>query len=146
MNRLPEIAKVFITLGCIGFGGPAAHIAMMDAEIVKKRKWITEQEFLDLIGITNLIPGPNSTELTMLTGKMRGGWAGLFVAGFCFILPAVIINGLLAFLYQRYGALPAVQPFIYGIKPAIIAIIIAAIIPLAKKAIGTLYTMLLAAA
>ena len=134
-TSLKEIAKVFLKLGVIGFGGPAAHIAMMQDEVVVKRKWLTEQHFLDLIGATNLIPGPNSTEMTMHIGHEKGGWKGLVVAGLCFILPAVFITGIFAWLYKEYGQLPAVQPFIYGIKPAIIAIILGAIFPLAKKSL-----------
>ncbi|HYG20996.1 MAG TPA: chromate transporter, partial [Ohtaekwangia sp.] len=90
---LAEVAKVFLKLGCIGFGGPAAHIAMMEKEVVTKRKWMTREHFLDLVGATNLIPGPNSTEMTMHCGHERAGWKGLIVAGVCFITPAVIITG-----------------------------------------------------
>lgn len=132
---LKDIAQLFLKLGIIGFGGPAAHIAMMQDEVVVKRKWLTEQHFLDLIGATNLIPGPNSTEMTMHIGHEKGGWKGLVVAGLCFILPAVFITGIFAYLYKQYGEFPAVQPFIYGIKPAIIAIILGAIFPLAKKSL-----------
>jgi len=135
MKELAELAKLFLKLGTIGFGGPAAHIAMMQDEVVKKRKWIDEQHFLDLIGATNLIPGPNSTEMTIHIGHERAGWKGLIVAGLCFILPAVFITGIFAWLYKQYGQLPEVQPFIYGIKPAIIAIILGAIFPLAKKSL-----------
>jgi len=134
-GSLAEIAKVFFKLGCIGFGGPAVHIAMMEEEVVRKRKWITPEHFLDLVGATNLIPGPNSTEMTMHCGHERGGWRGLVVAGLCFIIPAVVITGTLAWAYQRYGTLPQVQPFIYGIKPAIIAVIFALMISLGKKAL-----------
>jgi chromate transporter, chromate ion transporter (CHR) family len=134
-GSLSEIAKVFFKLGCIGFGGPAVHIAMMEEEVVRKRKWITGEHFLDLVGATNLIPGPNSTEMTMHCGHERAGWKGLVVAGTCFILPAVVITGVLAWAYQRYGSLPEVQPFIYGIKPAIIAVIVALMISLGKKAL-----------
>jgi chromate transporter len=137
MNELVEIAKLFLKLGTIGFGGPAAHIAMMQDEVVKKRKWMDEQHFLDLIGATNLIPGPNSTEMAIHIGHERAGWKGLIVAGLCFILPAVIITGIFAVLYKDYGQLPKVQPFIYGIKPAIIAIIISAVYPLARKSLKT---------
>ncbi|MFA6277612.1 MAG: chromate efflux transporter [Pedobacter sp.] len=132
---LKDIAKLFLKLGIIGFGGPAAHIAMMQDEVVTKRKWLTEQHFLDLIGATNLIPGPNSTEMAIHIGHEKAGWKGLIVAGFCFILPAVFITGIFAFLYKEYGQIPKVQPFIYGIKPAIIAIILGAIFPLAKKSL-----------
>ncbi|MDP4587002.1 MAG: chromate transporter, partial [Flavobacteriales bacterium] len=108
-GNLSEIASVFFKLGCIAFGGPAAHIALMEAEIVSKRKWLSRQRFLDLMGATNLIPGPNSTELTMHCGYERGGWKGLFVAGICFIFPAVAITGILAWFYTSYGQLPEVK-------------------------------------
>jgi len=134
-SELKEIAKLFLKLGTIGFGGPAAHIAMMRDEVVKKRNWLDEQHFLDLVGATNLIPGPNSTEMAIHIGHERAGWKGLIVAGLCFILPAVFITGIFAWLYKQYGQLPGVQPFIYGIKPAIIAIILGAIFPLAKKSL-----------
>ncbi|NUQ23471.1 MAG: chromate efflux transporter [Saprospiraceae bacterium] len=130
---LLAIAKLFLKLGIIGFGGPAAHIAMMQEEVVNKRKWLTEQHFLDLIGATNLIPGPNSTEMAIHIGHEKAGWKGLILAGLCFILPAVIITGIFAWLYKHYGQLPEIQPFVYGIKPAIIAVILGAIFPLAKK-------------
>ncbi|MEM8907049.1 MAG: chromate efflux transporter [Bacteroidota bacterium] len=136
MNRhLPEVAAVFFKLGCIAFGGPAAHVAMMEKEIIEKRQWMSREHFLDLMGATNLIPGPNSTEMTMHCGYERAGWPGLFVAGICFIFPAVVLTGFLAALYVQYGTLPAVQPFIYGIKPAVLAIILGAVIKLGKKAL-----------
>jgi chromate transporter len=134
-SNLREVAWLFLKLGVTGFGGPAAHIAMMRSEVVTKRKWLTEQHFLDLIGATNLIPGPNSTEMAIHIGHERAGWKGLIVAGLCFILPAVIITGIFAWLYKQYGQLPEVQPFVYGIKPAIIAIILGAVFPLAKKSL-----------
>ncbi|OIQ29588.1 MAG: chromate transporter [Bacteroidetes bacterium MedPE-SWsnd-G2] len=134
-NRLSEIAFLFFKLGCLSFGGPAAHIAMMEDEVVRKRKWMSESHFLDLIGATNLIPGPNSTEMTMHCGHERAGRKGMVVAGVSFIIPAVIITALFAYLYQTYGALPDVTPFIFGIKPAVIAIIINAAFKLGKKAI-----------
>lgn len=137
-SSLKEIASLFLKLGVIGFGGPAAHIAMMQEEVVAKRKWLTEQHFLDLMGATNLIPGPNSTEMAIHIGHEKAGWKGLIVAGLCFILPAVIITGIFAWLYKQYGQLPEVQPFVYGIKPAIIAIIIGAIYPLAKKSLKSI--------
>lgn len=132
---IKQIFGLFLKLGFIGFGGPAAHIAIMQQEVVVKRKWMSEQHFLDLLGATNLIPGPNSTEMAIHIGYDKGGWKGLLTAGMCFILPAVFITGIFAFLYQKYGQLPEVQPFIYGIKPAIIAIIIGAVFPLAKKSV-----------
>ena len=137
-NNLKDIAKLFLKLGVIGFGGPAAHIAMMQEEVVTKRKWLTEQHFLDLIGATNLIPGPNSTEMAIHIGHEKAGWKGLIIAGICFILPAVLITGIFAWLYKKYGQLPEVQPFVYGIKPAIIAIILGAVYPLAKKTLKSL--------
>jgi chromate transporter len=133
-TSLKELAKLFLKLGTIAFGGPAAHIAMMQKEVVEKKKWMTEEHFLDLIGATNLIPGPNSTEMAIQIGRERAGLKGLLVAGFCFIVPAVIITSVFAYLYKQYGQLPTTQVFIYGIKPAIISIIIAAVYPLAKKA------------
>ncbi|WP_149914306.1 chromate efflux transporter [Sphingobacterium cavernae] len=136
--ELKEIAKVFSKIGFIGFGGPAAHIAMMRDEVVVKREWMSEQYFLDLLGATNLIPGPNSTEMAIHIGFDKGGWRGLVTAGMCFILPAVFLTSILAYLYIRYGQLPELQPFIYGIKPAIIAIILAAIYPLAKQSVKSL--------
>ncbi|RBN50718.1 chromate efflux transporter [Flavobacterium psychrolimnae] len=137
-SEIKEIAKVFLKLGFTAFGGPAAHIAMMQQEVVSKRKWLTEQHFLDLIGATNLIPGPNSTEMAIHIGHERGGWKGLIVAGLCFILPAVFITGFFAWGYKQYGQLPEIQPFIYGIKPAIIAVILAAVYPLAKKSLKSI--------
>ncbi|OJU54483.1 MAG: chromate transporter [Bacteroidales bacterium 45-6] len=130
-----DLAKLFLKLGILGFGGPAAHIAMMQEEVVRKRKWLSEQHFLDLMGATNLIPGPNSTEMAIHIGHEKGGWKGLLVAGLCFIFPAVLITFGFAWLYKQYGQLPEVQPFVYGIKPAIIAIILGAIFPLAKKSL-----------
>jgi len=137
MSNLKEIAQVFFKLGTIAFGGPAAHVAMMEDEVVKKRKWMTQEHFLDLMGATNLIPGPNSTEMTMHCGHERGGWKGLFVAGSCFIFPAVVITMVFAWAYEKYGQLPEVEPFIYGIKPAVIAIILSAVFRLGKKALKT---------
>jgi chromate transporter len=134
-NTLKELAKLFLKLGVIGFGGPAVHIAMMEEEVVRKRKWFTQEYFLDLVGATNLIPGPNSTEMTMHCGKERAGWKGLLVAGICFIMPAVIITGIFAWAYQQYGKLPRVEPFIYGVKPAIIAVVVSLMISLGKKAL-----------
>ena len=134
-HSLKEVAIVFFKLGCFAFGGPAAHIAMMEDEVVTKRKWMSRQHFLDLIGATNLIPGPNSTEMTMHCGHERAGSKGLFVAGIAFIIPAVIITAVLAYLYVSYGSLPEVTPFLFGIKPAVLAIIAAAVLKLGKKAL-----------
>ncbi len=134
-SNLKEIAQVFFKLGCFAFGGPAVHISMMEEEIVSKRKWMTTDHFLDLVGATNIIPGPNSTEMTMHCGHERGGWKGMFVAGICFIFPAIFITGLLAWFYVRFGDLPNVKPFIVGIQPAVVVIIIQAVFKLGKKAI-----------
>jgi chromate transporter len=133
--RLLEVIKVFTKLGWVAFGGPASHIAMMDDEIVTRRQWMSRERFLDLMGATNLIPGPNSTEMTMHCGYERAGIPGLFAAGISFIFPAVLISLFLAFLYVKYGSLPAVEPFIIGIKPAVLAIIASAIFKLGKKAL-----------
>ena len=122
-------------MGCIAFGGPAAHIAMMEEEVVNKRKWMSRQHFLDLMVLPILIPGPNSTEMTMHCGHERAGIPGLFVAGCSFIFPAVVITGFLAWLYVNYGSLPNVEPFVYGIKPAVLAIIAGAVLKLGKKAL-----------
>lgn len=134
-SEIKALVKLFLKLGFTAFGGPAAHIAMMQVEVVNKRRWMTEQHFLDLLGATNLIPGPNSTEMAIHIGRERAGFKGLLVAGLCFILPAVFITSIFAWLYKTYGQLPQVQPFIYGIKPAIIAIILSAVYPLAKKSV-----------
>lgn len=132
---LREVALVFFKLGCFAFGGPAAHIAMMEAEVVTKRKWLSREAFLDMMGATNLIPGPNSTEMTMHCGYVRAGAVGMWVGGLCFIVPAVVTTGLLAWLYVAYGTLPEVAPFVEGIKPAVLAVIAAAVFKLGKKAL-----------
>lgn len=132
-TNLKEIAKLFLKLGIAGFGGPAVHIAMMHDEVVKKRKWMSELHFLNLLSVTNLIPGPNSTELAIHIGYDKKGWKGLIVAGSCFILPAVFITGFFAYFYKEYGHLPQVQPFIYGIQAGIIAVVLGAVFPLVHK-------------
>jgi len=137
MKELKEIALIFLKLGFITFGGPAAHIALFEAEIVSKRKWMSHQHFLDLVGATNLIPGPNSTEMAMHTGQIRAGIAGLMLAGICFTLPSVLITGIFAHIYSVYGNIPNVKPFLYGIKPAIIVIILNAVYKLGLKALKT---------
>jgi chromate transporter len=132
---LREVARLFLRLGFTAFGGPAAHIAMMEDEVVERRGWLSRQHFLDLVGATNLIPGPNSTEMTMHIGYERAGWPGLFVAGVSFIGPAVFLTGILAWLYVQYGALPQAAPFLVGIKPAVIAVILSAVWKLGRKAV-----------
>jgi chromate transporter len=132
---LGELARVFGRLGLLGFGGPAAHVAMMEEEVVERRRWLPQSAFLDLLGATNLIPGPNSTEMAILIGRRCCGWPGLLVAGACFILPAALVTGTLAWAYVRYGGLPATNQFLYGTKPAVVAIIGSAIWRLGRTAI-----------
>ncbi|MDZ7964682.1 MAG: chromate efflux transporter [Nostoc sp. DedSLP03] len=136
-SRLGELANLFFKLGVIGFGGPVAHIAMIEDEVVKRRQWLTREHFLDLLGATNLIPGPNSTEMAIHIGYIYAGWLGLIVSGVCFVLPAVLITGGFAWVYVAYGTLPQITPLLYGIKPAVLAIIINALWGLAKKAVKT---------
>jgi chromate transporter len=126
-QRLRELLFVFLKLGITGFGGPGPVIGMMDDEIVTRRKWLTRDDFLDLLGFTNLIPGPNSTEMAIHIGYRRAGLAGLVVAGLAFIVPAALITGGFAWAYVRYGALPQVAPFLVGITPAVLAVILAAV-------------------
>ena len=133
-GRLAELARLFLKLGFIGFGGPAAHIAMMEEEVVARRRWLSREHFLDLVGATNLIPGPNSTEMAIHVGYLRAGWAGLLIAGLCFIIPAVLITTGFAWAYVTFGTLPRVVPFLFGIKPALIAIILAAVWRLGRTA------------
>jgi chromate transporter len=135
--RLKELATLFLKLGIIGFGGPNAHIAMMEDEVVKKRQWLTQDHFLDLLGATNLIPGPNSTEMAIHIGYVYGGWLGLIVAGVGFILPAVLITIAFAWAYVTFGTIPQIAFLLYGIKPAVLAIVVDALWRLGKKAIKT---------
>jgi len=130
-----ELVRVFLYLGCFGFGGPAAHIAMMRNEVVVKRGWMTEDRFVDLIGITNLLPGPNSTEMAMHVGLEKGGWKGLLIAGFCFITPAVLITSIVAYTYALYGALPQLQPVIGGIRAALVAVVLVLMVHLLRTQI-----------
>ena len=140
---MKELSLLFLKLGTIGFGGPAAHIAMMEDEVVKRRKWISHEHFLDLLGATNLIPGPNSTEMAIHIGYLRDGWKGLFLSGVCFILPASLITLMLARFYVAYGSIPQLQPFVAGIRPAIIAVIIAAVFRLGKPVLKNRFAALL---
>src|SRR5438034_7424978 len=121
--RLLELARVFLKLGLVSFGGPAAHIAMMEDEVVRRRHWLTREAFLDLLGATNLIPGPNSTEMAIHIGRQWAGWAGLVVAGRWFILPAALITLSVAWAYVRFGSLPQATGFLYGVKPVMIAVV-----------------------
>lgn len=135
MNKLKEVAFPFFKLGLITFGGPAVHIALFEDEVISKRKWMDRQHFLDLVGATNLIPGPNSTEMAIHCGYHRAGIAGAFVAGLSFTIPSVLITGVIAYFYAMYGNLPAVQPFLFGIKPAVIVIVLNAVYKLGSKAV-----------
>jgi len=133
--RLRELAALFLKLGTIAFGGPAAHIALMEQEIVQKRQWVTKQQFLDMLGAANLIPGPTSTEMAINVGFVRAGWPGLCVAGASFILPAALITGAFAWAYVRFGHLPEAMSILAGIKPAVIALIAIAIWRLGRTAV-----------
>jgi len=135
MARLRELAALFLKLGTISFGGPAAHIAMMEGEVVRKRQWVTQQQFLDMLGAANLIPGPTSTEMAINMGFVRAGWAGLCVAGASFILPAALITGAFAWAYVRFGASTQAVSVLAGIKAAVIAVITIAIFRLGKTAV-----------
>ena len=136
-TSLWELGLLFLKLGTIAFGGPAAHIAMMEEEVVRRRKWLSRDKFLDLLGATNLIPGPNSTEMAIHIGYLRAGWPGLLVAGSCFILPAAIIVFGFAWAYVRYGSLPETARILYGVKPVIIVIVLQALWALARTAAKT---------
>ena len=139
-HALGELALLFLRLGLTAFGGPAAHIAMLRDEVVNRRKWMDDQHFLDLVGATNLIPGPNSTEMAIHTGYLRGGFAGLIVAGTAFIVPAMLIVLALSWVYVRFGTTPAAENLLYGIQPIVIAIIAQALIGLGKKAVTGILT------
>jgi chromate transporter len=136
-GSLRELAALMLRLGFTAFGGPAAHIAMLEDEVVRRRRWLSQERFLDLLGATNLIPGPNSTEMMIHIGMLRAGVPGLWVAGACFITPAVLITLAFAWAYVRYGALPAAQGLLFGLKPAVLAIIGAAIWKLGRTATRT---------
>lgn len=133
-GRLRSLARLFLKLGFLAFGGPAAHVAMMEDEVVVRRRWLSRPAFLDMLGATNLIPGPNSTEMAMHVGWRRAGTRGLVVAGACFIGPAALITGVLAWAYVRYGSRPEVGPFLFGIKPAVLAVILLALWRLGRVA------------
>jgi chromate transporter len=134
-RALRTVALVFLRLGATSFGGPAAHIALMEEEVVRRRRWLTHEEFLDLLGAVNLIPGPNSTEMAIHIGHRVAGWIGLVVAGACFILPAVLIVSLLAWAYVTFGALPPVAGLLYGVKPVVIAIVVQALWKLGRTCV-----------
>ena len=135
VSPLAEVAGLFFRLGCTAFGGPAAHIALIERECVQRRAWITRQRFLDLLGVANLIPGPTSTELAMHVGRQRAGWPGLVVAGLAFIVPGALIVGVLAAIYQRAGDLPIARGVADAVKPVVIVLVLQALVPLGRGAI-----------
>jgi chromate transporter len=145
-GRVREVARLFTKLGVIGFGGPAAHIALMRREVVARRRWVSDDEFLDWVGACNLIPGPNSTELAIHLGRERAGGRGLVTAGVCFIAPAVLIVGALAWLYEQHGTDPTVLDLRYGVLPVIIAIIAEALVGLGRTALRTVVASVVAVA
>ena len=145
-GTLREIAKEFLRLGFVAYGGPAAHIAMMEERYVRRRGWLTRERFLDLLGAASLLPGPSSTEVAIYLGQIRGGLAGLIVAGACFILPAAALMMVLAWAYMNYGAMPQVAGLLYGIKPVVVALIAQAIWNLGRTALKTVWLSRLAAA
>jgi chromate transporter len=142
-GELKALLLLFLRLGVSAFGGPAAHIAMMEDEVVRRRQWLTSDEFLALIGATNLIPGPNSTEMAMHIGRDRAGWRGLLVAGTAFILPAALMTGTLAWVYVHYGSLPAGAAVLYGVKAVVVAVVVQALFRLGPAAAKTLPLRLL---
>src|ERR1700726_2571199 len=134
-GSLKELALFFLRLGITAFGGPAAHIAIMEDELVRRRKWLTREKFLDLLGASSLIPGPSSSELAIHIGYLRAGWRGLLVAGACFILPAAILVASTAWAYVPFGHLPAVAALLYGVKPIVVAVILQALWGLGPTAV-----------
>lgn len=134
-TSLLDLVRVFLKLGLLGFGGPAVHVGMLEEDIVVRRKWLTREQLLDLMGAVNLIPGPNSVEMCIHIGHRQRGWLGMLVAGGCFIVPAVVLTTLLAWAYVRFGSLPRVEPFLLGCKPAVLAVILAAIWRLGRTAV-----------
>jgi len=134
-GSLKEVALFFLRLGVTAFGGPAAHIAIMEDELVRRRKWLSREKFLDLLGASSIIPGPSSSELAIHIGYLRAGWAGLVVGGACFIFPAAILVGIIAWAYVRFGHLPAVAGVLYGVKPVVIAVIVQALWGLGRTAV-----------
>src|SRR5262249_44558624 len=134
-TSLQELALLFLRLGTTAFGGPAAHIAMMEDEVVRRRRWMTREGFLDFLGATNLIPGPNSTEMAIHIGHHQAGWAGLVVAGACFIVPASLLTLILAWVYVQFGTRPQAEALLYGVKPVIIAIVVQALWGLSRAAV-----------
>ncbi|MBV9470611.1 MAG: chromate efflux transporter [Abitibacteriaceae bacterium] len=145
-GTIGELALLFLRLGTVSFGGPLAHIALMEDEVVTRRRWLDRQHFLDLVGATNLIPGPNSTELAIHIGQLRAGWPGLIVAGTAFILPAMLIVLVLSYLYAHYGSLPQTEWLLYGVKPVVIAIIAQALWKFTRTALKGAFAAVIAIA
>jgi chromate transporter len=140
---LKDLAALFLRLGATAFGGPAGHISMMEHEVVTRRGWMTREEFLDLLGATNLAPGPNSTKMALFIGHARGGWAGLFTAGLGFVLPATLLVTVFAWVYVRFGSLPAFPHFFGGIKPVVLALIAQALVSLGRTAVKNRFLLAL---
>jgi chromate transporter len=134
-TSVTEVALVFLKLGAIAFGGPAAHVAMMEKEFVRRRRWLSHERFLDLFGVATLIPGPSSSELAVYIGYERAGWLGLIVAGTCFVLPAALMVTTIAWAYVRFGSLSQLGGVLYGVKPVVMAVVADALRGLAPKAI-----------
>ena len=145
-GSLAELAREFLRLGFVAFGGPAAHIAMMEERFVRRLNWLPRERFVDMLGAVNLLPGPSSTELAIYLGEIRGGLPGLFVAGACFILPAAVLVVALAWAYQTYGSVPQVAGLLVGIKPVVVALIVQAVWNLARTALKNVPLAMLAAA
>lgn len=142
-GSLLELSLLFLTLGSTAIGGPAVHIAMMEEQVVTRRGWLTRAEFLDFLGTTNLIPGPNSTEMAIHVGRVRAGWRGLLVAGISFILPAALMVGCLAWAYVRYGALPQIAALFYGVKPVVIVVLAQGALRLGRSAVKSAWLAVL---
>ncbi len=140
---IKELALLFLKLGTIAFGGPAAHIAMMEDEVVRRKSWLERERFMDLLGMTNFLPGPNSTEMAIHIGYVQAGFLGLLVAGSCFILPAALIVGAIAWAYVSFGTLPVATQLLYGVKPVVIAVVLQALIRLARSAVKTKFLALI---
>jgi chromate transporter len=135
ISHLREVALLFLRMGATAFGGPAVYIAIMQRETVRNRQWVDDQQFLDMVGATNLIPGPNATEMALYLGMVRAGWFGYLLSGLLFIIPGVLVTLLLAWVYMTYGALPQVGWVLYGVKPVVIAIVVQALWDLGRKAV-----------
>jgi chromate transporter len=144
VSRLREVALLFLRLSLTAFGGPAAHIALIEEECVSRRRWMTREQFLDVLGASNLIPGPTSTELAMHAGLRRAGWPGLVVAGICFIAPAALIVGIVAAVYVRVGELPAFEGILRAIKPVVLVVVLQALVALGRTVLASLRLVVLA--